>query len=89
VLITRGPDGMSLFRRRGGVEHFPTEPKEVFDVTGAGDTVVAVSALALACGASFEDAAVMANMAAGLVGDEVGTVAVPVERLKNIIRKKS
>jgi D-beta-D-heptose 7-phosphate kinase/D-beta-D-heptose 1-phosphate adenosyltransferase len=89
VLITRGPDGMSLFRGRGGVKHFPTEPKEVFDVTGAGDTVVAVSALALACGASFEDAAVMANMAAGLVGDEVGTVAVPVERLKNIIRKKS
>jgi D-beta-D-heptose 7-phosphate kinase/D-beta-D-heptose 1-phosphate adenosyltransferase len=88
VLITRGPDGMSLFRSHRSVQHFPTEPKEIFDVTGAGDTVVAVSALALACGASFEEAAVMANMAAGLVGDEVGTVAVPVERLKTIIRKK-
>jgi D-beta-D-heptose 7-phosphate kinase/D-beta-D-heptose 1-phosphate adenosyltransferase len=89
VLITRGPDGMSLFRARGGVKHFPTQPKEIFDVTGAGDTVVAVSALALACGATFEEAAVMANMAAGLVGDEVGTVAVPMEKLKKILREKS
>jgi D-beta-D-heptose 7-phosphate kinase/D-beta-D-heptose 1-phosphate adenosyltransferase len=89
VLITRGPDGMSLFRARGGVKHFPTQPKEIFDVTGAGDTVVAVSALALACGATFEEAAVMANMAAGLVGDEVGTVAVPVEKLKKLLREKS
>jgi D-beta-D-heptose 7-phosphate kinase/D-beta-D-heptose 1-phosphate adenosyltransferase len=89
VLITRGPDGMSLFLARGGVKHFPTQPKEIFDVTGAGDTVVAVSALALACGATFEEAAVMANMAAGLVGDEVGTVAVPVEKLKKLLREKS
>jgi D-beta-D-heptose 7-phosphate kinase/D-beta-D-heptose 1-phosphate adenosyltransferase len=88
VLITRGPEGMSLFRSGGGITHFPTEAKEIFDVTGAGDTVVAVCALALACGARMEDAAVMANMAAGLVGDEVGTVAVPVEKLKNTIRNK-
>jgi D-beta-D-heptose 7-phosphate kinase/D-beta-D-heptose 1-phosphate adenosyltransferase len=85
VLITRGPDGMSLFRPRTAVRHFPTAPKEVFDVTGAGDTVVAVSALALACGAGYEDAAVLANLAAGLVGDEVGTVAVPLEKLKRTI----
>lgn len=88
VLITRGPEGMSLFRSGGSITHFPTEAKEIFDVTGAGDTVVAVCALALACGARMEDAAVMANMAAGLVGDEVGTVAVPVEKLKNTIRNK-
>jgi D-beta-D-heptose 7-phosphate kinase/D-beta-D-heptose 1-phosphate adenosyltransferase len=88
VLITRGPDGMSLFRSGGAITHFPTEPKDMFDVTGAGDTVVAVCALALACGARMEDAAVMANMAAGLAGDEVGTVAVPVEKLKNAIRNK-
>jgi D-beta-D-heptose 7-phosphate kinase/D-beta-D-heptose 1-phosphate adenosyltransferase len=79
---------MSLFRSGGAITHFPTEAKEIFDVTGAGDTVVAVCALALACGARMEDAAVMANVAAGLVGDEVGTVAVPVERLKNTIRNK-
>ncbi len=87
VLITRGPEGMSLFRR-GSVKHFPTEPKDMFDVTGAGDTVVAVCALALACGSSFEEAAVMANTAAGLVGDEVGTVAVAVEKFKSAIRHK-
>ena len=79
---------MSLFRSRGSIKHFPTEAKEIFDVTGAGDTVVAVCALALACGSSFEDAAVMANVAAGLVGDEVGTVAVAVEKLKNTIRNR-
>jgi D-glycero-beta-D-manno-heptose-7-phosphate kinase len=88
VLITRGPEGMSLFRPRRSVKHFPTEPKELFDVTGAGDTVVAVSALSLASGASFEDAAVIANMAAGLVGDEVGTVAVGLEKLKSTIRNR-
>jgi D-beta-D-heptose 7-phosphate kinase/D-beta-D-heptose 1-phosphate adenosyltransferase len=89
VLITRGPDGMSLFRRRGGVSHFPTEARDVFEVTGAGDTVVAVCALTLACGASFEDAAVLANMAAGFVGEEMGTVAVPQEKLKRCIQDRT
>jgi rfaE bifunctional protein kinase chain/domain len=88
VLITRGPDGMSLFRSGRAVKHFPTEPRDLFDVTGAGDTVVAVCGLALACGASFEEAAVLANLAAGLVGDEVGTVAVPLEKLKRLLRDK-
>ena len=58
VLITRGPEGMSLFRPRQAAQHFPTQPREVFDVTGAGDTVVAVCALALAAGARYEEAAV-------------------------------
>jgi rfaE bifunctional protein kinase chain/domain len=88
VLITRGPEGMSLFRPRRAVKHFPTEAKEIFEVTGAGDTVVAVCALALASGARYEDAALTANIAAGLVGDEVGTVAVPLDRLKRIITQQ-
>jgi D-beta-D-heptose 7-phosphate kinase/D-beta-D-heptose 1-phosphate adenosyltransferase len=79
---------MSLFRPRRAVKHFPTEPRDMFDVTGAGDTVVAVCGLALACGASFEEAAVIANLAAGLVGDEVGTVAVSLDKLKRIIQDK-
>jgi rfaE bifunctional protein kinase chain/domain len=82
VLVTRGAEGMSLFRPRFPVKHFPTEPRGVFEVTGAGDTVVAVCALALASGADFSEAAVLANIAAGFVGDEVGTVAVPIEKLK-------
>ena len=85
VLITRGAEGMSLFRRRSPVQHFPTQPRDVFDVTGAGDTVVAVCALALAAGASFADAAVLANLAAGFVGDEIGTFAVPLDKLKRSI----
>jgi rfaE bifunctional protein kinase chain/domain len=87
VLITRGAEGMSLFRQRRRVLHLPTEPRDVFEVTGAGDTVVAVCALALICGASFEDAAVIANVAAGFVGDEVGTVAVPLEKLVQTIKE--
>ena len=86
VLITRGPDGMSLFRSRRAVRHFPTESRDLFDVTGAGDTVAAVCGVAIACGASFEEAAVIANLAAGLVGDEVGTVAVPLEKLKQLLQ---
>ena len=88
VLITRGPDGMSLFRPRGAVCHIPTEPRDVFEVTGAGDTVVAACTLALACGASYEEAAELANLAASFVGDEVGTVAVPREKLRQRIEDK-
>ena len=89
VLVTRGPDGMSLFRARSAVRHFPTEAKDMFDVTGAGDTVVAACALALACGASYEQAAVLSNIAAGLAGDEVGTVAVSAQRLARTLKEKA
>ncbi len=82
VLITRGAEGMSLFRPRCQPRHFPTAPREVFEVTGAGDTVVAVCALVLACGGDFAAAAVVANVAAGFVGDEIGTVAVAYNKLK-------
>jgi rfaE bifunctional protein kinase chain/domain len=85
VLITRGPEGMSLFHRDGWTGYFPTSAREVFDVTGAGDTVVATCALALASGGSFEEAAVLANYAAGIAVGELGTFAVPRERLKAAI----
>lgn len=89
VLITRGAEGMSLFRRRAAPKHFPTEPKDVFDVTGAGDTVVAMFALALASGdAGFDEAAMLANLAAGFVGDEIGTVAVPAAKIKKVIEDR-
>lgn len=89
VLITRGPEGMSLFRPRLPARHFPTEPRDVFDVTGAGDTVVAVCALALASGATYDAAAVLANLAAGFVGAEVGTVAVAIGKLKQAVKEIS
>ncbi len=73
LLITRGPEGMSLFERDGRYTHLPTVAREVYDVTGAGDTVVSVVALALAAGADFPSACSLANHAAGIVIREVGT----------------
>jgi rfaE bifunctional protein kinase chain/domain len=73
VLMSRGEEGMTLFRRGQAMQHFPTAAREVFDVTGAGDTVLASAALALAAGASFEEAAVLANRAAGIVVRKLGT----------------
>jgi D-beta-D-heptose 7-phosphate kinase/D-beta-D-heptose 1-phosphate adenosyltransferase len=86
VLITRSEDGMSLFKKMPGartiaVEHFPTVAKKVYDVTGAGDTVIATFALAVAAGATLEQATVIANHAAGIVVGEVGTATASSERL--------
>jgi D-beta-D-heptose 7-phosphate kinase/D-beta-D-heptose 1-phosphate adenosyltransferase len=74
VLITRGEEGMSLFTAEGHT-HFPTRAREVYDVTGAGDTVVAVMGASLAAGATLPEACVLANHAAGLVVAHVGTAA--------------
>ena len=73
ALITRGADGMSLFERSGRYTHLPTVAREVYDVTGAGDTVVSVVAVALAAGADYPEACYLANHAAGVVIREVGT----------------
>jgi bifunctional ADP-heptose synthase (sugar kinase/adenylyltransferase) len=66
---------MSLFNKTGG-HHLPTFAREVFDVTGAGDTVIAALALASAGGATMEESAILANHAAGIVVGKVGTAAV-------------
>ena len=86
LLITRGEEGMTLFeKKKGGVTQIPTKAKEVYDVTGAGDTVIATLSLALAVGASFEEAAVIANHAAGIVVSKLGTATVtPQELIDNI-----
>jgi D-glycero-beta-D-manno-heptose-7-phosphate kinase len=76
VLITRGEKGMSLFEADGSTWHIPTLARQVYDVTGAGDTVVGTLALALATGASIRDAAILANQAAGIVVGMVGTATV-------------
>ncbi len=80
VLITRGEHGMSLFRP-GSTLHVPTVATEVYDVTGAGDTVVSVFCLAHAAGGSLEEATEIANHAASLVIRDVGTVRVAPETL--------
>lgn len=73
VLVTRGAAGMTLVRKAGAVEHIPAEAREVFDVSGAGDTVVATVAAALAAGLELAVAARLANVAAGIVVGNAGT----------------
>ncbi|MFH1238861.1 MAG: PfkB family carbohydrate kinase, partial [bacterium] len=86
VLITQGEKGMTLLERKGRITHIPTVAREVFDVSGAGDTVVAVLSLAVAAGASILDAAYLANYAAGIVVGKLGTAATTVEEIRNTIR---
>ena len=85
VLITRGEHGMSLFENNGGITHIPTVAQEVYDVSGAGDTVIGTVALAIASGASFKEAAVISNFAAGIVVGKVGTATVTPEELKSAL----
>ena len=80
VLITRGEEGMSLFTAEGHT-HFPTRARKVYDVTGAGDTVVATIATALAARATLPEACVLANHAAGLVVAQLGTATAAAEDL--------
>jgi rfaE bifunctional protein kinase chain/domain len=85
VLITQGKDGMTLFENGGEIIHIPTVAKNVFDVTGAGDTVISTFSLALASGLDLKSAAVLSNYAAGIVVGEVGTSTVSAEELKKLI----
>jgi len=86
VLITRGRDGMALFTRQKPSLRIPIfGTDEVADVTGAGDTVIAVFTLALAAGANFEEAAILSNYAGGLVVMKHGTATVSRQELKNAI----
>ena len=86
ILVTLGPDGMSLFRRDGSASRFPAAARQVFDVTGAGDTVAATCTLALAAGGSFEEAATLGNLAAGTVVGRLGTVPADLRQLRSAIR---
>ena len=85
VLITQGDKGMTLFEGNGQTTQIPTVARKVFDVSGAGDTVIATFTLALAAGLRARQAAVLANLAAGIVVGEVGTATVPAAKLKEIL----
>jgi len=76
VLITQGSNGMTLFERGRGAVHVPAKAREVFDVTGAGDTVAATIALALAAGAGLESACRLASAAAAVAVGKAGTATV-------------
>ncbi len=81
LLLTRSEDGMSLFRE-GSVLHESARAREVFDVSGAGDTVIAVVGAMLAVHATMEDAMRLANLAAGIVVGKLGTATVNMEELR-------
>ncbi|SFV54935.1 ADP-heptose synthase / D-glycero-beta-D-manno-heptose 7-phosphate kinase [hydrothermal vent metagenome] len=83
LLITRSEEGMSLLKSNGDVLHLPTHAQDVYDVTGAGDTVVAALATAVASGKSLEFATRVANIAAGIVVAKVGTATVNLQELNS------
>ena len=76
ILITRGEHGMTLIRPDSPELHLPARAQEVFDVTGAGDTVISVLAASMAAGDGLADATALANLAAGLVVGKLGTAAI-------------
>lgn len=87
VLLTRGEEGMTLIEREREAAHIPARAQEVFDVTGAGDTVVAVLAAALAAGEELPQAAALANLAAGVVVGKLGTATVGIAELRAAARR--
>jgi len=87
LLITRGEKGMMLFKKEESVKSIPTNAKEVFDVTGAGDTVVATFTLARSIGAPHFEAAQIANIAAGIVVGKLGTAVTSVKEISTAIRQ--
>ena len=87
LLVTRGEHGMTLLRRDEPALHLPAKAREVFDVTGAGDTVISVLAAALASGQALPDAVAMANLAAGIVVGKLGTATVSGPELRRAIQQ--
>ncbi len=84
LLITRGEQGMTLFQKNKEIAHLKALARKVYDVTGAGDTVIASLAVMLASGANFREAANVANISAGLVVEQIGTTAISLETLRNV-----
>jgi D-beta-D-heptose 7-phosphate kinase/D-beta-D-heptose 1-phosphate adenosyltransferase len=94
LLVTRGEHGMTLLQKIDGLEkneaqelHLPAQAREVFDVTGAGDTVIATLATALAAGVSMQQAVILANIAAGLVVGKLGTATVSGPELRRALQQ--
>jgi D-beta-D-heptose 7-phosphate kinase/D-beta-D-heptose 1-phosphate adenosyltransferase len=86
VVITRGEHGMSLVGREGERLHIPSVARTVYDVSGAGDTVIAVLALGLSAGASIELAMQLANFAAGAVVGKLGTATATASEIIELVQ---
>ncbi len=85
ILITQGEKGMTLFQHSGESHRFEALARNVYDVTGAGDTVIATLAVAIGAGLNFYDAAEIANIAAGLVVEQIGTTAITLAMLEHAL----
>ncbi len=88
LLITRSEHGMTLLRQGSPELHLPARAREVFDVTGAGDTVISVLATALAAGSPLEQAVALSNLAAGIVVGKLGTAAVSAPELRRAVQRE-
>ena len=88
ILITRGKDGMTLYPNKENPIDIPTHAKEVFDVTGAGDTVVSVLAMALSIGFNYQDSAWLSNMAASIVVGKIGTAVVTLSEIDEYLHEE-
>lgn len=89
LLVTRSEHGMTLIQKDTEEFHLPAKAREVFDVTGAGDTVVATMAASLAAGMSLKESCILANAAAGVVVAKLGTSTVSIQELQEAVRKDS
>jgi len=88
LLVTRSEHGMTLVTAEGQVTHLPAMTREVFDVSGAGDTVIATLAVAMAAGATLQDAASLANIAAGIVVGKAGTAVVHPDEIAEVLQAR-
>jgi len=88
LLVTRSEHGMTLLQKDKPPLHLPTQAREVYDVTGAGDTVISVLTAALAAGKSLADATALSNLAAGIVVSKLGTATVSVAEMRRAIREQ-
>ncbi|MFB6357190.1 MAG: PfkB family carbohydrate kinase, partial [bacterium] len=87
LLVTRGEEGMTLYRSPGDSIHLDTRARDVYDVTGAGDTVSGIMTLGEALGLDRENVIKIANTAAGMVVGKMGTVAVEPDELKEALEE--
>ena len=88
LILTRGEKGMAIFEKNKEITNIPTKAKEVYDIVGAGDTVVATLALALASNATLKEAATIANYAAGITVGKVGTSTVIIDEIRKAIENE-
>ena len=89
VLITQGEKGMTLFQNGGKINQFNSLARKVYDVTGAGDTVIAMLAVALGAGLNYFDSAQLANIAAGLVVEQIGTTAISLDLFEKVLLEQN